>query len=240
MATITESHTARSSQIQAWVDAIAIWLLGCLLLGLGCFVLVGSYLHDMADRYWAAIWWQLSFACALAVIMGAIIALTRMRGVSLAEMGWGKRPTRASLVAGFLLGALYVVSVYAGILNEPAMKGVNPLALDWIRVGLVPVGILMAIAEELMMRGFFMNRLAAARIPTWIQILLSGLCSAAYHSFHNPSWIGFIPSFVLFSIHAILFVAAGRSLTPSVAAHSMYHVLCAPYLLMFAMSQATI
>jgi membrane protease YdiL (CAAX protease family) len=142
------------------------------------------------------------------------------------------------LALGVILGSLYVAGVYAGILNDSSMTGVDPFALHWIRFALVPVGVLMAIAEETMMRGFFMTRLSQSRVPTWAQILLSGACSAVYHSFHNLSLIGFMPSFVLFTLHAGLYVFASRSLTPTIIAHSMYHVLCAPYLLMFAMAQS--
>lgn len=82
-----------------------------------------------------------------------------------------------------------------------------------------------------------MTELQRAGIRTGWQVVLSGFCSGLYHSFQNPSLIGFIPGFVLFTMHAGLYVWAKRSLTPSIIAHSMYHVLCEPYLLMFAMTQ---
>jgi len=63
---------------------------------------------------------------------------------------------------------------------------------------------------------------------TWFAVLAA--CSGRW-----PMYV--FPSFVLFSIHAALYVLAGRSLTPTIVAHSLYHVLCAPYLLMFAMTQ---
>jgi hypothetical protein len=56
----------------------------------------------------------------------------------------------------------------------------------------------------------------------------------------NPTLEGFIPSFVLFSMHAGLYVLGKRSLTPSIVAHSMYHVLGEPYLLMMAMVAAKV
>jgi hypothetical protein len=40
------------------------------------------------------------------------------------------------------------------------------------------------------------------------------------------------PSFILFSLHAGLYVLGRRSLTPVILAHSIYHVLGEPYLLM--------
>jgi membrane protease YdiL (CAAX protease family) len=192
----------------------------------------------MSDTFWAAVWWQLSFAVALALILGGIVVTNRVQGISLASMGWRKPAPKLAIFCGVLLGTLYVLGVYAGILNEPKMEHINPFAIHWVRFALIPIGVFMAIAEEIMMRGAFMTYLAQARVPTWAQIVLSGACSAVYHSFHNFTWIGFIPSFVLFSLHALLYVAGQRSLTPPIIAHSMYHVLCAPYLLMFAMVQS--
>jgi membrane protease YdiL (CAAX protease family) len=93
----------------------------------------------------------------------------------------------------------------------------------------------MAFAEETMMRGFFMTELQRARVSTWLQVLASGACSAAYHALQNPTLMGFLPSFVLFTLHAGLYVLGKRSLTPTVITHSIYHVLGEPYLLMMAM-----
>ena len=90
------------------------------------------------------------------------------------------------------------------------------------------------------MRGFFMTELQRARVPTWLQIVSSGACSAVYHAIQNPTLEGFLPSFVLFSLHAGLYVLGRRSLTPSCIAHGMYHVFGEPYLLMMAMKAALI
>jgi membrane protease YdiL (CAAX protease family) len=112
---------------------------------------------------------------------------------------------------------------------------VDVLEFSWIRLALAPLGIFLAAAEETMMRGFFMTQLHRARVATWLQILASGACSAAYHGFQNPTLIGFVPSFVLFSLHAGLYVLGKRSLTPVILTHSMYHVFGEPYLLMMAL-----
>ncbi len=224
------------SRLASLRNAVGAWMLGCIL-GFVCFVLVGEQLRGMSDPLWAAVWWQLSFGVGLALIQGVIVAVTRIQHSSLAEIGWQKPTSLKAIIGGVILGGLYVTGVYAGILNDPSMRNVNPFALIGIRFFLIPLGVFMAVAEETLMRGYFMTQLSKASVPPWAQILLSGACSATYHSFHNLTWIGFIPSFLLFSLHAFLYVSGKRSLTPSIIAHSMYHVLCAPYLLMFAMAQ---
>jgi hypothetical protein len=69
-------------------------------------------------------------------------------------------------------------------------------------------------------------------VPNRLQILASGACSALYHTFPNPTLIGDLPSFVLFSLNAGLCVLGERRLTPDFVAHGIYNVLGEPYLLM--------
>jgi len=66
--------------------------------------------------------------------------------------------------------------------------------------------------------------------------MASGACSAVYHAIQNPTLIGFLPWFVLFSLHAGLYVLGKRSLTPVFIAHGIYNVLGEPYLLMMMLA----
>ena len=73
-------------------------------------------------------------------------------------------------------------------------------------------------------------------MASWLQIVASGACSALYHALNKTTLSGFsmafFPAFVLFSVHAGLYVLAKRSLTPPIVAHSIYNVFGEPYLLM--------
>src|SRR5262245_2057778 len=166
--------------------------------------------------------------------MLVIVVWLRARRSSLADLEWRKPTTKTAIALALLLGALYILGARFGA--QAALKGTDVDAFNWTRVALAPLGIFMACAEETMMRGFFMTELHRARISVWLQILASGACSALYHALHNPTLIGFIPSFVLFSMHAGLYVLGKRSLTPTVITHSIYHVFGEPYLLMLAMA----
>jgi membrane protease YdiL (CAAX protease family) len=219
---------------KAWRNALAITLLGCLLLGLGCFVALGGYLPRQFPLIEAAIIQQIGFAIALGIILATIVVWQRKRGETLAELGWRRPTTPLALVLGVVLGSLFLWGSYFGA--HYVLPGQNVLTLSWTRVALAPLGIFMAIAEEVMMRGFFMTELHRARVPMWLQILSSGACSAVYHALQNPTLEGFLPSFVLFSLHAALYVLGRRSLTPTIVAHSTYHVFGEPYLLMMAMA----
>jgi hypothetical protein len=227
------------SKLRAWANALAITLLGCLLGGLGCFVLLGNSLlrrveAQQLDVFQAAVYWELGFTVAMAIILSVIIAWQRVRGFSLAELGWGRRTTPMALVLAVLLGTAYLTGCYFGA--QRLIPGTNVLELNWVRLGLMPLGIFLGFAEETMMRGFFMTELNKAGVSTWVQILASGACSAAYHAFQNPTLEGYLPSFILFSLHAGLYVLGRRSLTPVVLTHSIYHVFGEPYLLILAMA----
>lgn len=176
---------------------------------------------------------EVGFGVALAIILGVIVAWQRARGSSLAELGWGKPTTTTALVLAVLLGAAYIGSSSFGA--RYVLPCVDVTELNWVRFALLPLGIFLAIGEETIMRGFFMTELQKGGVATWLQILASGACSASYHALQNPTLIGFLPSFVLFSLHAGLFVLGRRSLTPVIITHSIYHVLGEPYLLMMAL-----
>jgi membrane protease YdiL (CAAX protease family) len=235
---ILSDATRPASKLRAWGDALAITLLGCVFAGVGCFLLLGNYLRKLVDAeqvdlFQAAVWWEVGFTLAMGIILGVIIVWQRGRGSSIRELGWGKPTTILPMVLAFLLGVVYLYGCY--FLARFVLRGVNVIELSWVRLALVPLGIFLAIGEEIMMRGFFMTQLQKARVATWLQIAASGACSAVYHSFQNPTLMGYLPSFVLFSLHAELYVLGNRSLTPVVITHSMYHVFGQPYLLMMAL-----
>ncbi|HEY7326002.1 MAG TPA: CPBP family intramembrane glutamic endopeptidase [Gemmataceae bacterium] len=227
------------SPLRAWGNALLITLLGCLLAGVGCFILLANYLKQQIDSqqldlFRAAVWWEVGFTLAIGIILGVIVVWQRARGSSLRELGLRRPTTTLAIVLALLLGVAYLSGSYFGA--RFVLPGVDVAELTWMRIALVPLGIFLAFGEETMMRGFFMTQLQKARVATWLQILASGACSAIYHTFQNPTLLGFMPSFVLFSLHAGLYVLGGRSLTPVVITHSIYHVFGEPYLLMMALT----
>jgi membrane protease YdiL (CAAX protease family) len=218
----------------AWRNVLAITLLGVVVAGLGCFVGLAGYLRSRFDLFQAAAWLQVGFTGALALLLALIVLWQRRRGQSLADLGWRRPTTRLALALSVVLAVAYLWSSYFGA--RFVLPKVDVLELSWVRCALIPLGLFMAVGEEVMMRGFFLTELHRARVPTWVQILASGVCSASYHSLQNPSLLGFLPSFILFSLHAGLYVLGRRSLTPCVLAHGAYHLFGEPYLIMMALA----
>jgi len=230
---VPEQNPALRSKLMAWRNAMVMPLLGCLM-GYGGFAVLGKELPARLPLFEAAVVLQLYFAAALAAILAVILVWQRSRGLSLAELGWRRPTTRTAVAIALMMGALYITGAYFGA--RQLLKDVDVLEITLVRLALVPVGIFMAIAEETMMRGFFMTELHRARVSAWIQIVASGACSAVYHSLQDPSFVGFLPSFVLFTLHAGLYVLGKRSLTPVSLAHGIYNAFGEPYLLMMAMA----
>ncbi len=86
------------------------------------------------------------------------------------------------------------------------------------------------------MRGFLMAQLQRGGIPVWIQIIASGASSALYHSLHNFSLMSFLPSLILFTSMAGIFVLGKRSITSTAVGHSLIHILGDPYLTMLILA----
>ncbi len=219
-----------TTALDAWRNALGVTLLGCLLPGLGCFGFLASYLSERLDLLAAAIWLEVGFAVAFGLILGLIVLWQRSHGESLRELGWLRPTTVPAIAVGLLFGIAWLAFSYLGA--SRAMPAVDVTSLAWFRVVLAPCALLMALAEETAMRGFFMTQLERVRMPSWLQVVASAAATALYHSLPNPTLLGFLASFVLFAGLAAIYVLGRRSLTPVIAAHGVINVLGEPYLLM--------
>lgn len=232
METPVEPLPPISSSRALWVRAIGIWLLTCLLFGLGGFVIAGNYFQHWDNHFWAAVYWEVVFVASLIPIMALIYTIQRKRGESFAELGWLKPTRNLAIALALWLLASYLMGMSMGV--HYILKD-NLFRFHWVRIALLPAGLLIGIAEEVIMRGFFMNELQRARVATWLQVLLSALCSATFHSFTTP--VAFISSFFMFGFLASIFVIGRRSLTAPILFHSLAHMLCDPFPLQMALHE---
>ena len=96
------------SAFEAWRNALAVTLLGCLLLGLGDFVFLADYLPKFLDLYTAAIWLQIGFTISAAIIFGLIVVWQRNYGSSLGALGWGRPTTGTAIMYGIILAVAWL------------------------------------------------------------------------------------------------------------------------------------
>ena len=232
METPVEPLPPITSSSSHWVRVIGIWLLTCLLFGLGGFVLAGNYFKHWGDHFWAAVYWEVVFVASLMPILALIHWIQRRRGEGLAELGWLKPTRKLAIALTLWLLVSYLIGMSMGV--HYVLKD-SLLRFHWVRIALLPCGLLIGIAEEVIMRGFFMNELQRARVATWLQVFLSALCSATFHSFTTP--VAFISSFFMFGFLALVFVVGRRSLTAPILFHSLAHMLCDPFPLQMALHE---
>ena len=218
----------------AWRNAIGITMLGCLILGLGNFVLLVEYLARTTTLVTGALLLSVSFAMSFALILALIILWQRAHGETLKDLGWGWPSRGIAISLSIVLGLGWTGFSYSGAAY--LLPSTDFFEISWIRIVMVVLGIFISTTEEIMMRGFFMTQLQRGGIPTWIQIVASGACSALYHSLNNLSLMNFVPSFVLFTAMAGIFVLGKRSITSTAIGHSLIHVLGDPYLTMLILA----
>ncbi len=218
----------------AWRNALGITLLGFLILGVGNFVLAADFFARKTSLIQGALWLSVSFTASFAFILALIILWQHTQGESLVELGW-RKPTRAvAVILSLALGLLWVGFSYSGA--SYLLPEMNFLELTWMRLTMAALGVFISTAEEIMMRGFFMAQLQRGGIPVWIQIIASGASSALYHSLHNFSLMSFLPSLILFTSMAGIFVLGKRSITSTAVGHSLIHILGDPYLTMLILA----
>ncbi len=223
------------SPLKGWRNALGVTVLGCLIIGLANFMLLAGYLAKaVKDLQLAALLLDIGFAIGMAIILGLIVFWQRSHGETLAELGWRKPTTPLAIILGVVVGVLWLALSYLGAMH--LLPHSNFFAITWIRIVMALLGIFIATAEEIMMRGFFMTQLRRVGVPTWIQIFASGACSAIYHGLQNFTLAGLLPSFILFSILAGIYVLGKRSITPTAIGHSMIHFLGDPYLTMLILA----
>ncbi len=218
----------------AWRNAFGITLVGCLIVGLGNFVLAARYFARTTSLMHGALWLSLSFAVSFAFILSVIVHWQHVHGESFAELGW-RKPTKAiAVILGIALGLIWVAFSYSGAAF--LLPNMNFMELSWIRLTMAGLGIFISTTEEIMMRGFFISQLQRSAIPAWIQIIASGASSALYHSLHNFSLMSFLPSLILFTSMAGIFVLGKRSITSTAIGHSLIHIVGDPYLTMLILA----
>jgi membrane protease YdiL (CAAX protease family) len=205
----------------AWRNVLGATVVGWLIIALPNFAFLSTYLartfsHDLVL---ASFYLDLGFLVSTVIVIGLVYWWQRAHGETLADLGW-RRPTRIwVIIKAVIYGALWTATFYV------SPGHLSFLAFPWERFIMAPLGIVLATAEELLFRGFLIEQLRRAAVPTWIQIITSGLTIASYHGlvgFHY-FWQYTLSSFVLFGILAVLHIAGRRSMTPNTLAHAMTH-----------------
>lgn len=177
-------------------------------------------------------------------MLGICILFLRMRGQTLADVGWRWRATGRAWWLAVALVALAGGGALLGPLGQTAQ-----LLTDWsfYRISLaLLMGATAGICLETVFRGFVMTQARDAGLPTVIQITMSAvLCALVLARFSysgypgHPDLLGVLAttmsSVVLCAFLAVIYVVGQRSLSPAIAAHAAIDMVVEPGLMLLAL-----
>jgi len=214
----------------AWRNVLMATVVGWIVIAIPNFGLLTYYLaKSMKNRLLlASLYLDLGFVASCLVVIGLVFLWQRAHGETLANLGWRAPTSKAAIIWSLLFGGLWAATFYA------APGHLSFMAFPFERFVMAPLGVVLAFAEELLFRGFVMEQLRRALVPTWIQVLASAISISSYHGLvgahYYPTYA--IASIFLFGILAILHVYGKRSMTPNTLAHAMAHVFGDPSAIM--------
>lgn len=215
----TSKHIRRNLAI---VTALLILLVG------PNFGPIPAYLGETLDIEQAVIALLASFLIGFTIIIAIILRLTKMSLKDfLAYVGLGAPSRWTANLAGLILGLAWGALFLSSILQfEPDTDITQITALRVLAALLAASG---ALLEDVVTRGYLMNRLNDRGVAVWIQVVLSAVLFAIYHTIWGFNIFSFIFSIVYGLMLGGLFVWGKRSLTPVILGHSLAVLISEPF-----------
>jgi len=170
-----------------------------------------------------------SFVISFAIIIAVLLRMSG--GVPLGELvrslGLGAPSRIAANIAGAVLGLLWGMLFLTSILQFDPDTDLAKIDGFRIVVALIAAG--GTLMEDLVTRGFLMNKLKEMLVPTWVQVVLSALVFALYHTLWGFNPFSFVFSVVYGLMLSGLFVWGKRSLTPVILGHALVVLISEPF-----------
>ena len=157
----------------------------------------------------------------------------------LRSLGLGAPSRTAANIVGLIFGLLWGALLMANIFQfDP---DANLAQFNGFRLLTALMAATGALLEDVITRGFLMNQMQKIQLPNWVQIVVSALIFALYHT----AWSGFNVFALIFSIvYGLilggLFVWGKRSLTPVILGHSLAVLISEPFATMLIFLSAAL
>jgi membrane protease YdiL (CAAX protease family) len=176
-------------------------------------------------------WFWAAFLTILAVIF-RMMKSTSIREF-LASLGLGASSGIGANIAGLILGVLWGMLFLSSILQFDPDANITQVNGFRILTALLAAG--GALLEDLITRSFIMNQLHRIGSSKWVQLTVSALIFALYHTIWGFNVFSFVFSVVYGLLLGGLFLWGKRSLTPVILAHSLAVLISEPFstMLMF-------
>lgn len=183
----------------------------------------------------------ISFLVGFIIILAVIMRMSpeMSLGELLRSLGLGAPSGTAANIVGLVFGLLWGALLMANIFQfDP---DANLLQFNGFRILTALMAATGALLEDVITRGFLMNQMQKTHVPTWVQIVVSALIFALYHTV----WAGFnIFAFIFSIVYGLilggLFVWGKRSLTPVILGHSLAVLIAEPFATMLIFLSAAL
>ena len=177
------------------------------------------------------IWFCVAFMIILAVIFRMIKSTSI--GEFLKSHGLGAPSGIGANIAGLILGIVWALLFLSSTLQFEPDANITQINGFRILTALLAAG--GALLEDLITRSFMMNQLHKIGSSKWVQVVVSALIFALYHTVWGFNPYSFVFSVVYGLLLGGLFLWGKRSLTPVILGHSLVVLLAEPFatMLMF-------
>jgi hypothetical protein len=161
------------------------------------------------------------------VALGAATAYYRRKGITLGQVGWSMPRNRAAVVALSLAVAL----LYSAFTLQIPQVRENIAEISLLKFWGILVGVLAALMEEVIFRGYIMARLQQVRISPVVQVLLTSVAFALLHLGFGV--IGILCTLLVGMALGGLYLMGQRSLLGPILCHGIINAIIEPWLLLW-------
>lgn len=169
------------------------------------------------------------FVAAFLIILAVVFRMDQSTSIGefLKSSGLGAPSRIGANIAGLILGIVWALLFLSSILQFDPDADLTQINGFRILSALLAAG--GALLEDLITRSFIMNQLQKIGSSKWVQLIVSALIFALYHT----AW-GFNPfSFAFSVVYGLLlgglFLWGKRSLTPVILGHSLVVLIAEPF-----------
>ncbi len=145
---------------------------------------------------------------------------------SLKDLGWGRPTTIPAIVLGLVFASGYAIYT----LSNPLIRS-HATEISLFKLAGIVVGVVGAIVEECVFRGYIISELERMKVSALTQVLVSGVSFGIIHI--GFDLVGVLLTFVMGVAMATAYVIGKRSLTPGIVSHVLINIMIEPWLLLF-------
>lgn len=176
---------------------------------------------------------NLLFLVVFSIAVGLSFYWLRKEGRDILSLANLKGSPAVPMVFGAMVGLVW--GLFFGLFGAEQLG--KDLGLDFeiyslepLRIGMGLLTFFLGILEDLVTRAFIMDRLQRVGRSDRVQVLVSSMVFATYHTMWGFSVAGFIFSLIYGYILSQLYLSGNRSLSPVIFAHSFALLIGEPYL----------